>query len=258
MSWRLIYGCGGCERGFVIPHVCVYGTYSWFFMFFFLSYLYTNRTTWSDRIYLDVCFFQHNVWWSVITRNVKWSPEAKGPFLSHCLAFMSSVSQWICSALCMVIWCLQTQQSVVFGLFLTVWRIWICPLEKRSAARDKWVKPERQRFTSHTCISLQMPRQRLTLSPGCTIVCWRTLQSCSEYLHARLQVGPARLFPRNRQKRAGLLAFPCLWKIERAVVGGTSAWFTPPPFIPLQNPPQKSGGPLAINRREVVSGSQSD
>lgn len=227
---------------------------------FLLSYLSTNRTTWFDRIYLDVCFFQHSVWWSVITRNVKWSPEAKGPFLSHCLAFCLQCPNGF--AQCSVWWYGVSKHSKVWCLDFMFQGFEFFFLEKRSAARDKWVKPERQLFTSHTCISLQMPHQRLTLSPGCTIVCWRTLQSRPEYLHAPLQVGPAQLFPRNRQKRAGLLAFPCLWKIERAVVdgGGTSAWFTPPPFIPLQNPPpqKKSGGPLAMDRREVVSGSQSD
>lgn len=168
-------------------------------------------------------------------------PEVKGLFLSHCLAFCHQCPKALLSAVYSDMVFLNTVKCGVwtFLYFLNVSRICIFLLEKRSAARDKWVKPERQLFTSDTCISLQMPHQWLTLSPGCTIVCWRTLQNCSEYLHAPLQVGPAQLFPRKRQKRAGLLAFPCLWKIKRAV-GDFGLIHSSTLYPSPKSPPQKN------------------
>lgn len=106
--------------------------------------------------------------------------------------------------------------------------------KERRAVGDEWVKPERQRFTSDTCTSTQIPHQWLTLSQDCAIVWWRTLQTCPEYLPAALQVDPTQLYPRNRQndgfQSAGLLAFLCLWEIKSR----TLSWFTLPLFIPLK------------------------
>lgn len=84
---RLIYGCCDRDRWFVIPYVFVYGTW---LVFFILS---AGRwTTWFDRVYLDVCYFRHKVWWSAVTRNVEWSPGVKGFFLSPSLAWVDQVS----------------------------------------------------------------------------------------------------------------------------------------------------------------------
>lgn len=80
---RLIYGCCDYEHWFVILYVFVYGTW---LVFFILS---AGRwTTWFDRVYLDVCYFRHNVWWSALTKNVGRSPWVKGLFLSPSLAWV--------------------------------------------------------------------------------------------------------------------------------------------------------------------------
>lgn len=134
MVQRLIYGCGDCDHWFVFAHVCVYGTW---LIFFILS---AGRwTTWLDRVYLDVCFFQHKLWWSAITRNVEWSSGVKGLFLPSSRAWVGSDRPGL--YVCIAKW---VSANFTLCVHFNIWRI----CEKgREAARDKWVRPERLLFT---------------------------------------------------------------------------------------------------------------
>lgn len=74
---------------------------------------------------------------------------------------------------------------------------------------------------------------------------------CSEYLPVLLQVVSVQLSLRDRQnsgfQSTGPLAFPCLREINR----DTSAWFTPPLFIPLHSPPKNQEMRRRRRRRDL-------
>lgn len=199
------------------PYVCVCGTW---LVFFILS---SGRwTTWFDRVYLDACFLRHKVWWSAFTRNVEWSPRVKGLFLSPSLTWTNHCP---CLVLCI---------GMAFLVKWVVWPFYVYAIWRREELL------EISGSSLRDCSSPQTPaplHRSLIKDLHCPIAAPLSaegpLQICSEYLPVPLQVDSAQLSPRNGQnsgfQSAGPLAFPCLWEIKR----GTSAWFTPPLFIPL-------------------------